>query len=731
MKRHVRKGMAVAACAAVFLSMAAGCKPTEETPSDNSETSQGGVAVMETVKLENDQMSMSLNVKDGLAVTSIYDKLNDNECLPKDHPLFKYNITTNLEIGGYESKGTFDSQTDVYVNSATLSENGKTLTVETTPATHEGLVFVAVVDASTDEITVQLTVKNNSDAAIYARMNYPQYVSLNAPGSSADSMAMIPSEIGWVGPYGQGHSYGNGFNDQTGLPTGYNVMQVAAIYNSKGLGGIYFYDQTGDEMSGNPPVHMQIGNKQVTGHWGKQIEAKAEATSPIVAMGVIPQDNDWHYAIDAYMEHQDDLLQNELGIPAWLSEAGAVYSARREGTGGTYQTMPETGDLSTRIDSFYDMDQLLDEAEDFGTNVIALIDFYEKANPERVSPTLREEVDSMPYWNKGDYIPREDLGGEEAFKAGIQKVHDRGGRVFVYVEPFILFQYSELAAEVGSSWAARLPDGKIDTSYALCYTMIPAYKEWQDYVVETCKRLVEEYGVDGIFLDSLGWQWNHWFYVNAEKHIYSLEEWNQGFITLVQRIRETIREIKPDAVVLSESAGGPLPAYNDGGWAAQNTWGDTAQTGAIWASPVRYAYSSAEVNFITNGNDLNGLNQVFAAGFSLALSDYWDDNKAYISQLVNIRKEYKDALVYGKQAYQPTTATTDVIAYCYEGTDNMLIPIVNSSDAAYSGAVALNADQAGQTFTDLLTGETYTAGADGVVYVPLDGQSLAVLQRTL
>lgn len=749
MKNKIKRLMAIICCIAICVTTLSGCNPDsgsttagEENTTGSAETGNGEtngdktetdeteedvmVEVKDQVKLENEHLAVTLSVKNGLEISSIYDKLNNHEYLASSHPLFSYNVTTDLEVGGYNSLGTFNSLYDVKITSAQANEKGTKLVVELDLSYYKGLSVVAVVDTSTDEMTVQITVKNATEKPIYIWLNYPNYSSLLIPGKANEAFAMIPSEVGWVGQYGGNNSYGNGYNDETGLPTGINVMQVAAIYNVNGEGGIYFYDQTGDEMSDTPVSHLQISQKRIQSRWGKEIEANTEAASPVIAMGVI-HDNDWHAAVDAFMEHQSDLLENKDGIPEWLLEAGAVYAARREGTGGTYQAVAETGDLNTRIGSFYDMDQLLDEAQDFGTDVVLVVDFYEKAVTEGLDFDLAQKIDSMPYWNKGDYVPREDLGGEEAFIAGIQKVHDRGGKVMVYVEPFIIFEFSQIGRTLGQRWAARLTSGAMDTSYGLCYTMIPAYETWQNYLVNQCVRLVEDYGVDGIFLDSLGWQWNHWYYNQAELDIYSLEEYNQGFIELNNRIREAIREINPEAVVLSESAGGPLPAYNDGGWASQNVWGKTTDIGVIVASPVRYA--SPTVNFITNGNNLNELNQVFAAGFSLALNDVWDADKDYISELVKIRRDYKDAMVYGQQAYQPETGSTYTVAYYYDGTDNVVIPVVNAVAAAYSGTVQLDAAEAGQVYTDLLTGNKYTVSNDGTIELSIPGKTLVVLQR--
>ena len=67
------------------------------------------VSVSDTIVLENKNLSVTLSVKDGLVISSIYDKLNEHEYLFNENHLFRYSITTNLTIGGYESEGTFDS----------------------------------------------------------------------------------------------------------------------------------------------------------------------------------------------------------------------------------------------------------------------------------------------------------------------------------------------------------------------------------------------------------------------------------------------------------------------------------------------------------------------------------------------------------------------------------------------------------------------------------------------
>lgn len=647
-------------CLVLCFSLLAGCALAgTDTPTEPADTGNKGLEGESIMYNENNispdyeknlsekeyticsgSLQWRITWDNGVKIASIMDTSLGHEYLPKSFSLFNYLTREALRVGGYTSQGPYGAGNDS-VSAAYLNQDGTKLTLEVDSKKAEALAFTVVLEAVDGQINMQITVHNKAETARIVYVDYPSLSNLNIPGNQADARVMLPSEIGWIGPYDGENYYGNGFDIQSAeMPTGWNVMQVAALYNVGGSGGIYFFDRNGAAMSDIPALTLYVAGETVIGRWAKQLEGNTSAVSAVMTTGLI-HDDDWHAAVDAYMVCQEDSLRNEAGIPEWFLEAGAVYSARREGSGGTYQAFPEEGSLLTRISHFNEMDKLLDEARDFGTDVILLVDYYEPANTEGLDISLANEIKSMPYWNKGDYVPRSDMGGPEAFRDGISKVHEQGGKVLVYVEPFIIFQYSSIGRTLGYRWAARNIFGAIDDTYALCYTMVGAYEQWQDYCVKICENLVKEYDVDGIFLDSMGWQWNRLYYTQGGKTIYSYEEYNQGMITLNNRVREAIRQIKPDAVVISESAGGPLPAYNDGGWASQNVWGDTTTIGAILGSPVRYA---ANVNFITNGNSIKGLNQVFAAGYSLAVSDYWDSCKEYIQKLVSIRKEYSDAL---------------------------------------------------------------------------------------
>ncbi len=161
---------------------------------------------------------------------------------------------------------------------------------------------------------------------------------------------------------------------------------------------------------------------------------------------------------------------------------------------------------------------------------------------------------------------------------------------------------------------------------------------------------------------------------------------------------------------MGETTAGPIAQIWDGGLS-----GDFAFDAAtkLVASPVRYGFP--EVNFFGNGKDLNGLHQIYAAGYSLALccaqkpGNFMSDYASHIKTLVQLRQKYRDALIDGRQVYQPTTDNPNIVAYDYEGTDNQLLVIVNTSDQDYTGSIGLRQSEANTNWKDLLSGAVISA----------------------
>ena len=195
----------------------------------------------------------------------------------------------------------------------------------------------------------------------------------------------------------------------------------------------------------------------------------------------------------------------------------------------------------------------------------------------------------------------------------------------------------------------------------------------------------------------------------------------------MDRVRAAIQAVKPDAVVMGESTAGPLGRHWHGGLSADFMWLKGVNQGRIIASPVRYGVP--EVNFVTNGRSLSELQQVYAAGHNIALSDEDLPAAAYVKRLIEIRQQYKDALIYGRQAYQPDTGDPKTAAYLYQGKQHLLITVVNTSgEKPFAGRLILNSGERGSRWQDLLSDEKFVAQGESLA-LNLGPQNLRVLLR--
>lgn len=376
-----------------------------------------------------------------------------------------------------------------------------------------------------------------------------------------------------------------------------------------------------------------------------------------------------------------------------------------------------------RLRSFYDLPRLLEEARTLGTNIVYLYDYWEGS-----------DASTFPsYWNKGDYAIRGDLGGEEALIEGSKRLHEEGGRLILYVEPFIIYRYSEVALAQGDAWAARWPDGRTHEQYPDNLTMAAPLQAWQDYMIAVCERLICLLGADGIFLDSYGWQMNWPMTTNSGSFVCSPGEHARAVLQLTDRVRAAIRRHQPDAVVLGETASGPLGRHLDGGLSAEFAWDWTlaASRQRLLGSPVRYGVPG--VSFYTNGRNLAELHQVYAAGHGLALSSLWPGSwthvhSDHIRKLVELRQKYKDAMIVGVQEYQPHSSHSDVVAYLYRGASNVVLAIVNLSGSAVATGLQLKISEAGTQWIDLLqSGQTLMMQDQQLLDVPLEAGGLRLL----
>jgi hypothetical protein len=673
------------------------------------------------------QFSAKLNT--GLSISNICDEQANVDYVSPNCSAGKPTSLFEFSVDGSGKNKSYPSDTGLAVGEIHTNADGS-LSI-TAAAKEVPLSFTIDVSAPAGEpaAIIRIKAKNTGHNQFYLRMVLPKLDGLQNI-SSPDMWGAVPQEVGSVGPLNDRQSFasqglfGLKVDPHTGLPHAIDSMDLAAIYNHKDGGGLFFASLDNPAFGGVAPIQFNLDSSEVAGYWSAPIEAQQEVELPGLAIGVF-SNGDWHAAADYYVG-QNKPNWSFPQIPAWFRDEGAIYSFSGGGAGSIYLSLPVNGGRMTDLQTFENLPVFLTEAKALGSNIVYINNYWEGAATGGTSP----------YANKGDYIPRSDLGGAAAFKDGIDKIHQQGGRVILYMEPFIIYQYSKIGMQNGVQWEGHDPLGDFDRWYPGNYKMVASFVPWQDYISGVAQRLVRDYGADGIFLDSFSWQMNWQVRVGSGSQYYSLQAYNLGVLQLVQNVRSAIQAVKPDAVVLGETTAGPVAHVWDGGLSADfaRQWG--AYRGPITkivASPVRYGIP--QVNIYSNGLDLNELYQVYAAGHNMALCCYWPgtfmyDHAAQIRTLVEIRQKYKDALIYGQQAYQPQTGSIDIAAYFYAGTDNQIITVVNTSNQNYSRSITLRASEANTGWQDLVTGSVTIANGTSLPVSLLPEGILVLLKQS-
>ena len=165
----------------------------------------------------------------------------------------------------------------------------------------------------------------------------------------------------------------------------------------------------------------------------------------------------------------------------------------------------------------------------------------------------------------GTYHFRSDLGGPEAIRKGVDRMHRIGRRVTFYIAAISTRKDSDLFnGENIDDWLLMEEPGKmLDIGYPFGVSMCHGYAPWQDHIAAVSKRLVEESGADGVRLDEFGTPSIACY--NPAHHHASPFDGNKWALELLRKVRAAMDEVNPDAILMTEAACDFMHLYSDGG----------------------------------------------------------------------------------------------------------------------------------------------------------------------
>ena len=383
-----------------------------------------------------------------------------------------------------------------------------------------------------EEISLSLTVANSSNVPLTVMPMFPYFGSLALKADSAKMLVMNNCGLiddMWSVP---GGAYGH---------AAIQSAQFGCFFEGDACMGYYMKDKTfcaKDFRYYEPSFGVNYFP-------GKTLAPGEEMTLPETVLLVYG--GNWRRTALAY----GDWFRSEFNpapTPAWVREIDCWTGAWAEKKGNPNKDNMDTT-LSTPMDTFDDMWKRYIE---FPVNLFEYAFYCEgSAHPMLLKKEVGDQKPHTDGWN----IPRADLGGMEAMKRGVQKLHKMGRKITLYIEGLILPSRSVLYENKPGSkdWLIMNPDGSNDGPYTATDFdhMCPGSEGWQDHVVEMATRLVRETDVDGIRLDSYSFYF--WPCYNPTHHHASPFDFNLWMMQILEKVSKALRAIKPDIIISTES----------------------------------------------------------------------------------------------------------------------------------------------------------------------------------
>lgn len=261
-------------------------------------------------------------------------------------------------------------------------------------------------------------------------------------------------------------------------------------------------------------------------HYPCMTEGVWESEECVVAF----HEGDWHWAADEYRAYRESVPQKPMDYeaqPAWFLESA--------GLSAHYDFMYQGGKI---VHEFKDLPEIYEKAKKQGFNHLLISGW-----------NIHGFDDGFPL-----YRPSPALGTEDELREAVKAIKDDGGHVTFYVNSRLCnVGYAENKARVEKSCAMNR-DGSLkienygakDINFA---TLCMNEPSWRKALVEDIAYMVNEMGLDGVYLDQLGMSPAVLCYhPDHECHKGDPAAWNQGYEQLLDELRAAV----PGAVILYE-----------------------------------------------------------------------------------------------------------------------------------------------------------------------------------
>ena len=396
-----------------------------------------------------------------------------------------------------------------------------------------------------DHIDLTLVVQNEGQQLVELTTAFPYLTGLGLGPDRSTNLAVkmkkhgIPGEPAWVdsgGIYGRAvigqwqSVYEPSLNEGLGM-----IVMDAALRNKilhrfapAGMSVLYYpVDKLGpDEKVTYPTTRLTLHR----GNWRRMARDYYQWFRTAFQLRLPPQ---WYNEIDLFGS-------------SWVSDPDEVAKAKS----AVAELSVDSPDRQQHFTSFRDLPH---------SYVNQPYDLWELAMyHEGLVRTGSHEQD-------GTYFFRSDLGGAEAIREGVDRMHEIGRRVMFYVAAISTRKDSDLfkGSHIDDWLLMEQPGKMLDIGYPFGVSMCHGYGPWQDHLAAVCRRLLEESGADGIRLDEFGTP-SIACHNPAHRHD-SPYDGNKWALELLRKVRAAMDEVNPDAILMTEAACDFLHLYSDAG----------------------------------------------------------------------------------------------------------------------------------------------------------------------
>lgn len=194
----------------------------------------------------------------------------------------------------------------------------------------------------------------------------------------------------------------------------------------------------------------------------------------------------------------------------------------------------------------------------------AFVEWYQWWNHGEKLTAGRFAGSLHPFAGMGDYRLEPSWGGLPAYRKEIERCHDAGARVCLYILGGSVWKTSPIGREHAFDWGVMRTPGKVEEVWSgqdwsgittQFWDMCSEAVGWQQFLRDTARRVLTETGPDAVRLDTKAEA-----ILCRNPHHPHADDPLRGLLTYLRTIRQGVDKAGPDKALMGEFAGSDAAA---------------------------------------------------------------------------------------------------------------------------------------------------------------------------